>query len=365
MNDRILTAYRDTAAEARDYADPDRAVATARRRRRTRIALVVPAVAAVLGAGMFLRLPSAPPPTAVAVADPVVLTAPGNPEPLPRGAVGPAALVYTPCFSDCDALVALTDGRQFVVPPDAAGVYAGTMSVSPGGAWLGYPGSGGYVLRDLTGTRAHRVPVVDSGHRISAAVWSADATTLLLAEEPRAGGDPVYQLFDVTTGTATKPAVPPGRRAAGILPGGAVLYGPSLPSGPTLTLSTTDGRAYPIALTGKLAADELIQSVHLARNGTDVWIVVGTAHPGIPAAAVDKTVAVILAGLQGKALARYDLPQTGLWEPGNPTSDGFVLSHRTDTTTAKATLVTVSATGVHDGLTIPGTAGGPVVRLPG
>lgn len=148
MNDQILTAYRETADEAGSYADPDRAVATARRRRRTRAALVVPVVAAVLGAGFLLRPVAEPGPatTPISVADSMVLAAPTEAKPLPAGATGTAALVYTPCFSGCDALVALADGRQFVVPPDPAGVFAGTLSLSPDGGWLGYPTPDGFVL---------------------------------------------------------------------------------------------------------------------------------------------------------------------------------------------------------------------------
>lgn len=366
MNDRIVTAYRETADQARDYADPDRAVATVRRRRRIRVALVVPVVAAVLGAGMLLRPQPAPPPATatISVSDPVVLAAPAEPRPLPAGATGTAALAYTPCFSGCDALVALTDGRQFVVPPDPAGVFAGTLSLSPGGAWLGYPVSDEYLVRHLTGTTVHRVPA-PPGHRIGAAAWSADATRLLLADEPRAGGDAVYHLLDLTTGTTTKAAIPPGQRAVGLLADGSVLTRPSTPSGSTLTLTATGGRTYPIALGGELAAGESAQSAHLARNGIDVWIVVGTPHADVPTAN-GKPTAVLLAALTGTVRARYAVPASGLSEPLGPTPDGFVLSHRPEPADpGKITLVTVSSTGAREGLTIPGTEGGPVVRLPG
>jgi hypothetical protein len=366
VNDRILTAYRETAAAALDYADPDRAVATARRRRRTRVAALVPVIAAVLGAGFLLRPEPAPPATtAISVADPVLLAAPSEPEPLPRGATGPATLVYTPCFSDCDALVALTDGRQFAVPRDPAGAHAGRMSLSPGGSWLGYPHSGEYLVRDLTGTTLHRIRPAVAGHRVDAAAWSADATKLVLAEEPGVGGDATYRLLDLTTGATTNLPIPHGHQVAGLLPDGAALHVPLLSSGDTLPLTATDGHVFPIALGGKLAAGELAWSVHLARNGTDVWIVVGTAQPDIPAA-VDKTVAIILATLSGRALARYDLPATGLWDPLGPADDGFILSHRPDAADRpQSTLVTVSGAGIHEGLTIPGKDGGPVVRIAG
>lgn len=365
MNDQILSTYRETADEARNYADPDRAVATVRRRRRIRVALVVPVLAAALGAGMFLLPTSAPAPTPISVADSVLLAAPVKPEPLPLGAIGTAALVYTPCSSGCNAYLALTDGRQFVVPPDPSGVFAGTLSLSPDGARLGYPIADEYLVRDLTGSKVRRIKASDPGRRIGAAAWSGDATKLLLAEEPRAGGDPSYQLFDVTTGAATKLSIPDGQRAAGVLPDGSVLYRPSTPTGTTLTLTATDGRAYPIALGPNVAAGESVQSVQLARNGTEVWIIVGTPHADVPTAN-GKPTAVVLATLTGEIRARYAVPAKGLWEPLNPTADGFVLSHRSEPAdAAQITLVTVSSAGAHQGLTIPGTQGGPVIRIPG
>lgn len=295
----------------------------------------------------------------------MVLAAPTEAKPLPAGATGTAALVYTPCFSGCDALVALADGRQFVVPPDPAGVFAGTLSLSADGGWLGYPVSGDYLVRDLTGAKILRVQATDPSRRIGATAWSADSTKLLLFDEPRVGGDAVHQLLDVTTGTTTKPSIPEGQRAVGVLSDGSVLYRPAAPTGTTLTLTATGGRTYPIALGGDLAAGESVQSVRLARNGTDVWIVVGIPHPEV-VTATGKPTAVVLATLAGKPLGRYDVPAAGRWEPLSPTPDGFVLAHRSESEDKPETsLVTVSAAGSHRGLTIPGTAGGPVVGLPG
>ncbi|MFC6018223.1 TolB family protein [Plantactinospora solaniradicis] len=383
MNDQILTAYRELDAEARNYADPDRAVAAARRRRRTRFvaaAVAAPLVAGTLGVGAALwpAAESAPPPVVgaertISVTEPGVIQPPAKPQPLPTGAVGNAALVYTPCFSGCDALVALTDGRQFVVPPDPDGVFAGSLTLSPDGAWIGYPVAGEYLVRDLTGKRVHRLEGSSPGRRIGAAAWSADSGRLLVFDEPRAGGDGVYTMLDVGTGAVTTPGVPTGSRVVGVLPDGAVLYRPSTQTGRAVTLSTSDGRTFPIDLGNRLTTGESVQAVHLARDGREVYVVVGTPHPDVPTAGGAPT-AVVSVALTGKTLARYELGTTSgaadFWEPLGVGVDGFVFGHCVQSgETTRTTLVTVSAAGSRQGLVVPGSAtsdaGVPVVRIPG
>lgn len=108
VNDPTLTAYRELDAEARDYADPDRALAVARRRRRNRLtatAVVAPLLAGALAAGVAAWPSGDPQPPAyvVSVSAPGLLQAPAKPKPLPAGAVRPAVLAYAPCFSGCPA----------------------------------------------------------------------------------------------------------------------------------------------------------------------------------------------------------------------------------------------------------------------
>lgn len=383
MNDQILTAYRELDAEARNYADPDRAVATARRRRRTRflaVAVVAPLVAGTLGVGVTLWpvARSGPPPIVgaertISVTEPGVIQPPARSQPLPAGAVGHAALAYAPCLSGCDALVAFTDGRQFVVPPDPDGVFAGSLTLSPDGAWIGYPVAGEYLVRDLTGKRVHRLGGSSPGRRIGAASWSADSGKLLVFDEPRMGGDAVYTMLDVGTGAVTKPPVPTGSRVVGVLPDGAVLHRPPTQTGRAVTLSSTDGRTFPIDLGNRLTAGESVQAVQLARDGREVYVVVGTPHPEVPTAGGAPT-AVVPVALTGKTLARYELPRTGdaadLWEPLGVGVDGFVFGHRVQSgETTRTTLVTVSEAGSRQGPVVPGSAtsdaGVPVVRIPG
>lgn len=383
MNDQILTAYRELEAEARNYADPDRAVAVARRRRRTRfvaVAVAAPLVAGTLGIGAALWPPaeSTPPPVAgaerpISVTEPGVIEPPAKSRPLPAGAVGHAALAYAPCFSGCDALVALTDGRQFVVPPAPDGVFAGSLTLSPDGAWIGYPAGGEYLVRDLTGTRVHRLAGSSPGRRIGAAAWSADSGKLLAFDEPRVGGDGVYTMLDLGTGAVTTSQVPTGSRIVGVLPDGAVFYRSSTQTGRALTLSSTDGRTIPIDLGNHLTAGESVQAVQLARDGRGLYVVVGNPHPDVPSAGGAPT-AVVPVALTGKALARYELPATSggadFWEPLGAGVDGFVFGHRVHSgETTRTTLVTVSAAGLRQGLVVPGSttsdAGVPVVRIPG
>ncbi|MEU7980864.1 hypothetical protein AB0B63_20305 [Micromonospora sp. NPDC049081] len=371
MSDPILSAYRELGTEARSYADPDRALAAARRRRRTRLtasAVVAPLIAGSLVASMTLQPaadPEVPPTAIVAVSSPGLLQAPGTTPPLPTDAVRPAVLAYAPCAHGCNALAVLTDGRQFEVPPDPDGVFTGALSLSPDGTWLGYPSSGEYLIRNLTSTQVRRLAPPSEGRRIGAVAWSADSSKLLLFNEPRLGGDATYTMLDVATGKVTTPRVPAGDRAVGILPGGAVLHRPGTPTGQTLALSATDGRAFPIDLGDRLRGGETVLAVQVAPDGTRVYVTVGTLVPG------GLSTAVIAATLTGEVRPRQDLAgPVGFWELVGIGPDGPVFSLHADRIDAKeTTLVTISESGPRQGLVIAGTgpaeAGAPMVRTPG
>ncbi|HEX8630146.1 MAG TPA: hypothetical protein VF755_18465 [Catenuloplanes sp.] len=373
MNDQTVTAYRQLDAQARNYADLERAISTAKRRRRRTVAAasVTPVVlAGLLGAVVTLQpvRPDATPPPGTSTArvtltDPGVLQPPAKRQTLGPAPVGRAVLAYAPCASACDAYVVLADGAQLVVPANPQGTVAGALSLSPDGGWLGYPMSGEYLLRNLTGTRVHRVGNPTPQRRLGAVAWSADSTRLLLFDEPSIGGDATYRLLDVGTGAVTTPAVPSGARAVGVLPDGAVLFTDPNQTGPTRTLSTTAGGRFTVTLAGQLHGGESTYLTSLAPDGRSVYLLAGT---GDVATAAPRPTAVLHVALTGQPLGRYPVPTPGgstvFWQPLGASPDGFVFARRAATST---TLVTVSAAGSREGPAVPAPQGVVGVRIPG
>jgi hypothetical protein len=208
----------DLAADARDYGDPDRAVATARRRvavRRVAVPLVAAAAVAILAAVL----------TSPAVRDrfdggpdigttpdpypqyPDRVTVPERADPLPATPLtGNAAFVYAPCPRDCDPYLVMPDGTQYRLPRPDLGTPVYGYSLSPDGRWLGRPTAAGFELRDLRGG-ATAIP--DSGPGVTEAwVWAPDSRTVLLARHHDGAVDH-YLLVTLNGGQPPQRIAPP------------------------------------------------------------------------------------------------------------------------------------------------------------
>jgi hypothetical protein len=179
--DQALTVM---AEDAGMYANADRALALARRRRSRRMLVGSVAVAMLTVAAIGLPQvwsrhvahPATPPAVSAGPSTPlpsprssypVVVTPPHNPDTLPtdRG-VGPAAFVYAP--TPDQALLVTVDGHQYRLS-DARLFQAGVDSLSPDGRWL----LTGSTVRDLTSTTSRQVPQ-------GRAQWSPQARWLLI-----------------------------------------------------------------------------------------------------------------------------------------------------------------------------------------
>ncbi|MEU8250040.1 hypothetical protein [Nonomuraea sp. NPDC048916] len=221
----LRDTYHELEQEARDYADADRALRVLRRRRIVRTAAGAALAALVIAGGVGLQQGLARTPGDTIVAVPATS---GSAEPSPthpalpaNGPVGQGAAVYTPCRQACPTLLALADGRQYVLgartvnPP-------GNLTLSPDGRWLGMPTPSGYELRDLLGDTTHRIPAPATGGTDSAYspwAWSADSRRLILGYHA-SGKVGEYTDVDLATGQITTPRLPEGSEPVGILPSG-------------------------------------------------------------------------------------------------------------------------------------------------
>ena len=227
MNTPLDEAYRDLAADARNYADPDRVLHEARRRRTRRatllVAAVVTAVASALGVAQLVR-----PPSQIAAPAPAVRTIapPPSSTPLPQdSAVGRGTLVYTACQFGCPTYLVVEDGRQFLLdeqtePPP------GNLTLSPDGRWLGRPTSTGYSLRDLLGTDTRLIEVPRSsgvdGLRLSPWGWADDSQQAILGAHT--DGDVArYLSVSLPSGRTATAAVPAGTEPVGLSRSGDLL----------------------------------------------------------------------------------------------------------------------------------------------
>ncbi|GAB1821022.1 hypothetical protein [Herbidospora sp. RD11066] len=196
MNPR--EALRDLADDARDYADADRAIRTAERRRTVRWG-----VAAVVAIVVIIVLLPA---RQTRQAEPV------TPPPPPR-----AHSLYSACRNACATLLRTTDGRETEIGFDTVHP-PGNLTLSPDGRWLGLTVTGGgYELRDLLGGTVHRIPA-EPGGAYTPWVWSADSRRLILGHH-RDGDISHFLGVDLTTGTTGRPAVPEGAEIVGLTGG--------------------------------------------------------------------------------------------------------------------------------------------------
>ncbi|GLW96383.1 hypothetical protein [Microtetraspora sp. NBRC 16547] len=223
----LRDTYHQLEEEARDYADADRVLRVMRRRRAVRTAATVTFAALVIAGGVGLQQSltglSGNTITAVPAASGSATPSSAYPALPARGPVGQGAAVYTPCRYACPTLLALADGRQYllgahtITPP-------GNITLSPDGRWLGMPTASGYELRDLLGDTTRRIASPATGGAGSAYspwAWSADSRRLILGYH--ASGDvSAYTDVDLTTGRATTPHLPKGYEPVGILPSGAL-----------------------------------------------------------------------------------------------------------------------------------------------
>ncbi|MEU1251054.1 hypothetical protein [Micromonospora arida] len=381
MNDDFRNVYRELADGARNYSDPERALAVGRRRRRTLLAAPALAVAvAVVAVGTWVTVrPSLPTGTpgnqatevTTAASSPVpTLSPPPTAPALPPGAVGRASFAYAGCRSGCPGLAVVGD-RQFIIPGQERnpGSSAMLLSLSPDGRWLGYPAGDGYVVRDLTGTRTMAFPPSESGRRTAAWVWSADSNRLLVSDF-REGNDNTYTLVDVLTGSRT-PAVMPAAGTPLALTNEGEIVSRARDQQPepvrvlTLTVSAigdATGRSVTIDASAILAQNESLfpGSVLVDPDAGGYLLGVGAAD-GIPTG-------VLRVAADGRVVERVvDLPRDTrnreFWNVLGVNGDGLLLSRQTNDTGRQATtVVAVTGKALRDLVALPHES---IVAVPG
>lgn len=264
------------------------------------LAAVIIATAAVVGSSSVRPVPSdAPSPAPLAL-------------PLPDGSFGRATLVYWGCATDCFPVVRFADGREFEVPTDATSTRGVTLS--PDGRWLGYPLGTGLVVRDLVGSSPeHRFgsPAVD--RRMTAWVWSADSSVLLVSDE---GADQVptgFSLLWVEDGTRMPLPAWPGHVVLGVrAPVQLLVTQPNAPAGShvDLALSTAAGEIatwFTVDATAQLRAGERLVPNGVRFSGT------GTGFEAVVLNRDDDPTAVLRFGTNDAddPVIRHDLPISG------------------------------------------------------
>ncbi|GIH95700.1 hypothetical protein ACFFMN_01520 [Planobispora siamensis] len=242
----LRTAYGELEREARDYADPVRAVTAARRRRAGRTAagavLAAAAVAGVVGlAGYGPWAPGETGPATGATASatasvtasvttgptagPITVRPPASAPPLPEGGAGAAGLlIYTSCVNDCPTYLLTADGRQYLLGGKTAPP-PGNLTLSPDGRWLGRPTGTGYELRDLVGGAVHTVDAPRDGAPgavYSPWTWSADGRRLVLGHHA-SGEVGSYAEVNLADGRTTALTPDPGFEPVGMLTSGEPL----------------------------------------------------------------------------------------------------------------------------------------------
>ncbi|GIH98408.1 hypothetical protein [Planobispora takensis] len=338
MQDResevLRAAYGELEREARDYADPVRAVAAARRRRAGRTAaggvLAAAAVAGVVGLagyGPWASRETGPVTGATAsatasatagpTAGPAAVSPPASAPPLPAEGTGAAGLlVYTGCVNGCPTYLLTADGRQYLLGEKTAPP-PGNLTLSPDGRWLGLPAGTGYRLHDLVGGAVHTVdapPDGAPGAVYSPWTWSADGRRLVLGHH--AGGEVgAYVEVDLDDGGRTTALTP----ARGFEPVGMLASGEPL----LFEESRYGERATRVTLTvgesgRRITLDGGSTPLVSADGGPVIW----TRGDRIYAAAPDST-AVVVFGADGGELARLRL------KPGQtplaPAGDGLAV----------------------------------------
>jgi len=167
MNDSLRTAFRDAAASAEPYGDATKAIATADRRRRSRILAGSAAAAATVavvavGASSLSSSPTPPAgprtrtgqPTTLATTVATTAIKQGSHDVRMNSAAAPVALLYRTCTAGaCE--VGIVDGsNQHLQLPDqvaeplAAHGFDG-VTLSTDGAWVGYPHEGMFTVASV------------------------------------------------------------------------------------------------------------------------------------------------------------------------------------------------------------------------
>ncbi|WP_433354935.1 hypothetical protein ACQPYV_31480 [Micromonospora saelicesensis] len=373
MNEDFRNVYRELADDARNYSDPERALAVGHRRRRTMLAAPALAVAvAVVAVGTWVTLrppiPTGTPGNQTTASSPVpTLSPPPNAPALPPGAVGRASFAYAGCRSGCPGLAVVGD-RQFIIPGQERnpGSSAMLLSLSPDGRWLGYPAGDSYVVRDLTGTRTMAFPPSETGRRMAAWVWSADSKRLLVGDF-REGNDNTYTLVDVLTGGRTPAVIPAARTPLALTNEGEVVsrardQQPEPVRVLTLTVSAigdATGRSVAIDASAILARSESLfpGSVLVHPDGGGYLLGVGTAD-GI-------STGVLRVAADGRVVERVvDVPRDNreFWNVLGVNGDGLLLSRQTNAGRQATTVVAVTGRALRDLVALPHES---IVAVPG
>ena len=339
MRSRLSGLLDDLATEARRYGDPERAVATARRREAVRrVAVPLAAAALVLAAiapvvlgrdpGGSPVTPSSPSPNEPAVAGyPARVTLPDPAEPLPESPTGAAAFVYSPCARTCDPYLVLPDGRQYGLVRHRLGPPTYGYTLSPDGVWLGRPSTAtdGFTVRNLTTGRTLTIP--DTGPGVTAAwAWAPSGRWLLLARHVDGTVDH-YLLVDVVAGGGPRRLEPKGALAAdtvmGVRDDGDLLVVLSGPDRPGLLpeYGIVDGRTAALidrfAVTlppggGPLVREgerPIAMSLRFGPGGGAILTIGGPSNePDLPGRPTGYLSFAISEGQRGRVWARTDLP---------------------------------------------------------
>jgi hypothetical protein len=357
MSARLRDLLDDMATDARGYGDPDRAVASARRRvtaRRVAVPLVAAAAVAILAAVLSspaVRDGADRGPEIGTTPDahpeyPDRVTVPNNAERLPDSPLSkPAAFVYAPCPRDCDPYLVLPDATQYRLPRPDIGPPDHGYSLSPDGRWLGWPTAAGFQLRDLVGGQA--ISISDSGPGVTEAwVWAPDSRTVLLARH-HDGAVVHYLLWSLHGGARMRLAPPPATVVAirnngdliGWVAGGEPDQLPVLgiiPHGQSTVVERLAVRLPPNAGGDLFRAGErfMMDALYLSPADGSGVLVVNAAQPRYDTYWPAGVLGLELAG-GGYVSGRIDMPlSTGagpgdwhVWEVANNLAGGVVLLH--------------------------------------
>ncbi|WP_283132799.1 hypothetical protein [Rhizohabitans arisaemae] len=385
MTTPLNRVYRELEQDARDYADPDRALA-ALRRRRTRRGLTAASLAIVIGVGGVVLHERAPTPANLAVPalqPPGVIEPPGNAVALPAGtAVGRGVLIYSPC-RNCANFLVTADGRQYRLDSTPA---SGNFTLSPDGRYLGMPVGENYRSFDLIGggtADIRRDAVTERpGYVLRPWVWTADPNFLVLAAH-RDGDVDSYVMIDMSVPGANIHRLPPpagrkitiGYMAYGYLSTGTPLELDERIHEQTPFSRQTEGVAFkevPLSNGSTLKAEhspsetfsDKDHGLQIQVRGERIYAVTYSAEG----------TAVVQYDLRGRRLAR--MPLMADETPLGPSEYGYtvirgqygsegsqtLVSLSPTAVSLSSTGVSLSSTGRRELLTLPGTA---TVVLPG
>jgi hypothetical protein len=320
MTAELRAALADLGEEARQYADPDAAIAGAGRRRTGRMVAVVAAVAVL---AVVVGVVGAVSPDS----DDVPLGGDGYPAtlssevvPLGRAPLGKAAFLYLRCPQrtlDCPPEIVLSDGRRYSIPGDESGAVE-NLTLSPDGRFAGwqFPAERGYTLVDLRTGERWKVGGETDGYWAGALQWSADGQRLVLGEYSERGAPPRFLMAGPVPGRSRPlPALStlrPPEYVSGVMATGELLMWDQLQDGPLPGLRLVDpetGQTRSLALSVAPGTTDLLRTgdhtvkVIVEPCGCAVTIVVNGDREQVTRAALLK---VDLGTAQ--VTARIDLP---------------------------------------------------------